>query len=256
MGLDWLPRAPRKDNVREDVYKACEQMLDEKEKEVEALMKTLKDTGQGDVANKLYSAISDYKGYQQKYHDMTVSKAEVMEIPKVGYDDEATKFILKHRKSQVAEAKKRKKAGGFVKPEWAEYWGRSEAHVLVDQWGKGIGDLAKTNKGAGAVTGFMLVGADSFRGKCLNGCEFMGELDSYKDMTANEMKVFADTLEEQGKAYAKEHKHDWEKVGKSDNCEETDDEVDKQKYSIWIAYQAIQWLRFWASHGFSMHAWY
>lgn len=263
MGLDWIPIAPKKNEVPEEVYAAAQQLLKEAEDRETAIEeKLLKALGieqrnyngpEKDLVWQYRSAMRDAQERKQRLAEMTVQKADVLSIPRVGRDNVATEFMKKHIENIHCELAVLKQKGEEPRnPCWAEFWGRPVATVLAEQWLEPVADVAKS-EGFGAVTGMMLVGSESFRGKCLNACAFAEDLSdrAYEDMTPTQMLEFADDLEARGMEFAKKKKLNWEEVGNSNEDHKGDD-----KYSIWIAYQAIKWLRFWAGKGFSLHAWY
>lgn len=262
MGLDWIPIAPKKDEVPQDVYEAAQKLLKDAEAEEDRLAGELReklgikaDFNERDLVYCYYSAVADIKKLQQTLSEMTVQKADILNIPLVGRDKAATEFMVKHIEKQHEEiAELQRKNEKPHNPRWAEYWSRPVSIILAEQWLEPVADVAESD-GLGAVTGMMLVGADSFRGKCLNYCSFADEIgmSAYEDMTPTQMLEFAQRLEERGNEFAKEKRLNWEKIGNSKGGFKDDEE---DKYSIWIAYQAIKWLRFWGGHGFSLHAWY
>lgn len=261
MGLDWIPVPPRRKEVPASVYNAGKTLLAEREKEVDELEKQIrikmgvdpeKVNYNEDIVFKLRLASDSQRETERKLGEMRVSKVEVLDIPKIGHDKEATDFIKRIIDERAKEIEEESKKGRSSNPAYVKYWTRNKDKILFDEWDKPVSDLIPKKRGLGAVTGMIMVGPDSFRGKALGSCSFMpSDCNAYEDMTPKEMIKFALSLEKAGKEFAEEKKMDWEKIGTADKETENDDE-----YSIWIAYQAINWLRFWANNNFSLHAWY
>lgn len=253
--LDWVLKIPPKDNVPPEVYAAAKDAHKKADEEVERLREEIKKhlpKDKGYLAREFHSAVRDEHRWSDTLREMQKDKCEILRIPRVGRDAEATAFIINLRKERVKEIEESRTEGGLQRPGYPDLWTQPEAIVLAHEWGKGVPDLAPESNGLGAVTGAVLVGADAFRGKCLDGCGWIDPGRAYHDFTPREMLSYAEDIERDTITHAKDS--GWEKYL---NEEPIQDESDSDaKWNVWIAMRAAEWLRFWAGHGFGVHAWF
>lgn len=181
---------------------------------------------------------------------LEISPCEVLDCPRVGIDQEATDFVTEqYRKAE--------------RPAFFEGYPTLESWLTANR-SKYVPDLAKNREGLGRITG-MLTGPESFRGKVIGYAEkIIGQElaeQAYQDMDPEEMKSYADALEQKVRDWRDENEtaidYYMDKIGGCVNDGPYEDpEMRDLLDSAWDCENAVIWLRFWAGHGFSMHAWY
>lgn len=199
---------------------------------------------------------------------LEISPCAVLGCPRVGFDQEATDFVTKAY-------------GEFEFPETLEAYPTLESWLKANH-GKYVPELSKNPGGFGKARG-VAAGPESFRGKIVGyAMDIVGDSlaeRAYQDMDPDEMAVYADAIEERVNEWEQENEKEIEYFTKEGPTGETQFQKDrvanfpKKSQQEWGAAldrrqevyglvnlagncrDAVTWLRFWAKHGFSMHAW-
>lgn len=182
-------------------------------------------------------------------NDLEISPYAVLGCPRVGIDDDATKYVVDmyndpdgHRVRDV-----------YPTLEIA----------LAKMHGKYIAELAKNTEGIGRITG-MLTGPESFRGKIVAYArDIIGDNladRAYQDMDPDDMEDYADALAEAVESWRNDNEEKinlyMDLIGRLETDHSADPDVGQAIDTCHDIGHAVTWLRFWAKHEFSMHAWY
>ena len=260
MGLDWILKSKIIEGKEEEHAKARKKRLEARDKYYE------QDALGADklVLSELKEALDRL---EDEENELEISPYAVLGCLRVGVDQEATDYLSEQYKL-LAEQR------AF----FATY--PTVESFLKANHGKYVADLAKNREGLGRITG-LLTGAESFRGKVIGYAEeIIGNglaEQAYKDMDPDEMESYADDIEEAVKNWEQENEEDikyftvesptnetqFERDRRNEEKSAYGPEIDQRRHKIeeLVALAedcrgAVIWLRFWAKHGFSMHAWY
>lgn len=200
---------------------------------------------------------------EEEEHALEVSPYVVLGCPRIGVDPEATE----HAKAQYLE---------HQGVEFQRDFPTLDAWILASH-GKYVPELAKHQDGLGRITG-ILAGPESFRGKVIG---YAGPLigdalaeRAYQDMNPDEMRAYADEIEEKVNAWEAENQGDITYYTAQGPTGETQFQIDRRhgtalsrevsdrRFEVQdlLAHaedcrDAVTWLRFWARNGFSLVAW-
>lgn len=257
MGLDWVLKSKIIEGKEEEHAEI-------RKKRLEARDKYYEQDALGADKLVLMELKETLHRLENEENALEISPCAVLGCPRVGTDQEATDFVTEQ----------------YNKIERPEFF---EAYPTLESWlkanhGKYVADLAKNREGFGRITG-MLTGPESFRGKVIGYAqEIIGNRlaeQAYEDMDPDEMESYADALEEAVKNWEQENEKEITYYTVAGPTNETQYQIDKTwgraiepKFTArWREVEelvesaedcraAVTWLRFWAKHGFSMHAWY
>jgi hypothetical protein len=204
--------------------------------------------------------VHDYQNFMDAHPDLrdalvnvrderekvTLSPFAVLDCPRVGIDVDATKWAL-DLYSEIAKRPDAPTLEDFLKQEQGKY----------------VPALAKNKAGLGKVTG-IACGPESFRGKIIGYAqEVIGDAlaeRAYQDMDPDEMEDYAKELESAVEDWRNDNETAidlyMDQIGHIDTDHMADPDI---RYRLDVCddvADAVTWLRFWAGHGFSMHAWY
>jgi hypothetical protein len=243
MGLDWVLKS-------KIIAGKEEEHAEVRKKRLEARDKYYEQDALG--ADKL--VLSELKEtldrLEDKENELEINPFAVLDCPRVGIDPEATAYVVK----QYSE---------YGRPEFLERYPTLESWLKANH-GKYVPELAKNKDGLGKITG-IVTGPESFRGKVIGYAEkIIGQKlaeQAYQDMDPEEMESYANALEQKVQDWRDENEtaidYYMDKIGGCVNDGPYEDpEMRDLLDSTWDCENAVTWLRFWAKHGFSMHAWY
>jgi hypothetical protein len=206
-------------------------------------------------------SVKDYQAFLAAYPDLwdelvrvraakdkvTLSHYAVLDCPRIGIDPEATEWARQFYSDVFARRPNAPTLEAF----------------LAEEHGKYVPDLAKNPEGLGKVTGIG-AGPESFRGKIIGYADaVIGEQlahRAYQDMDPDEMEDYADELEAAVEGWRNENEEKINRymdlIGRLETDHKADSDVGEALDICDDVANAVTWLRFWAGHGFSMHAWY
>lgn len=261
MGLDWVLKSKVIEGKEEEHAEARKRRLEARDRLYEQIKLG---------ADKLI--LMELEEVRDRLEDeenaLEISPCAVLGCPRVGFDQEATDFVTQAYSE-------------FEQPESLEAYPTLESWLKANH-GKYVPELAKNSDGFGKVTG-IASGPESFRGKVVGyAMDLVGDNlaeRAYQDMDPDEMAVYADALEAKVNAWEQENEKEIEYFTEEGPTGETQFQKDrvanfpKKSQQEWGAAldrrqevyglvnlagncrDAVTWLRFWAKHGFSMHAW-
>lgn len=243
MGLDWVLKSKIIAGKEEAHAEARKRRLDARDRyyEQDAL-----------GADKLVLAElkETLERLEDEENELEISPCAALDCPRVGIDQEATDYVTEAYRS-------------VERPAFLEVYPTLESWLKANH-GKYVPELAKNKEGLGRVTG-MLTGPESFRGKVVGYSEgVIGRKlaeEAYEDKDPEEMDAYADALEAAIKTWREENEaainYHMDKIGGPVNDGPyRDTELENLLDIASDCENAVIWLRFWAKHGFSMHAWY
>lgn len=206
-----------------------------------------------ELVNKQYNDAADEKaeeGAEKRLDEISESAYAVIGSPRVGIDEEATRWFkekiyepnYERAKEEQARVVKTENTWDRRNVEFIAHWLRPFEEVLKDSTGNWVPDLAKSKEGHATITGMMTSPID-FRGKVIGRLDWLSEHsqnEAYEDHSAEDAILYADRLEEELNEHLK---------AKPDALK---DEESDARY----VRDAVSWLRFWGKNGFGFHAWY
>ena len=253
MGLDWVLKAKAAEG-QEAEFNRLREEINRIDEALSAKWREWTETQAKEV--------HDYQNFMDAHPDLrdelkkaqvakdkvTHSPYAVLECPRIGIDLDATEWALKFYSDVFSKRADAPNLEVFLKEEQGKY----------------VPDLAKNPAGLGKVTG-IACGPESFRGKIIGYADaVIGEQlahRAYQDMDPDEMEDYANQLEAAVEDWRNRNEtaidYYMDKIGGcvSDGPYE-DPKMRDLLDSAWDCEHAVTWLRFWAGHGFSMHAWY
>lgn len=251
MGLDWVLRAKAVDG-KETEYRMLQDQVGRLNDRLAAKWQEAYQMGNAD-----YDAFLDANPelaleLQQLVVEkdrITISPYAVLECPRVGIDEEATKWAREFY-AWLQE-------GGRLTEE------ETEEAFLTAEHGKYVPELAKNREGIGKIIG-IASGPESFRGKVIGyAADIIGQelaQKAYEDMDPDEMQDYANALEAGVAGWREDNEAEIEDYlslsGNPDTKDKANRDIGYALATCEAVLSAVVWLRFWAKHGFSMQAWY
>jgi hypothetical protein len=253
MGLDWVLKAKAVEGQEAEFNRLRDESL-----RIDGI---LSDKWREWVSAQEDKSVQDYQAFLDAYPDLrdellkvrtakdkvTHSPYAVLDCPRIGIDPEATEWAFKFYSDVFSKRADAPSLEVFLKEEQGKY----------------VPDLAKNPEGLGKVTG-IACGPESFRGKIIGYADaVIGEQlahRAYQDMDPDEMEDYADELEAAVKDWRSENEEKINRymdlIGRLETDHKADTDVGEALDICDDVTNAVTWLRFWAGHGFSMHAWY
>lgn len=265
MGLDWCLRD------KPAAGKAAEFV---------AIRAQLEDCEDSDEINKLRAELEQ----------VSTTPAATLGAPRIGIDEKATEWFRKQYEEAHAHVTG-PEAAEIPNRHFVKFWSQPWEKVLEHEHGKYVIDLVDYNKST--VTGFMLVGPTSFRGKVIGYSECLtDELkhEAYEDHTAEEaidygqrmqnrlvmhfretylefkdwaigdMQAEIGRLRKEGQRIREESdfvpEHPWDSHRDVAAWEEALPAHSKALLSAAYDFDGAAWLIFWGERGHGFHAWY
>lgn len=174
-----------------------------------------------------------------------VSPFEIIGCPRIGIDEEATRWFRERLYAPNHDAASRNPKPAKGNKLFVAHWERPFDEVLKDHYGKWVPTMAEKKEGFAEVGG-ILTSAVDFRGQVVGGAgELVGEepaCEAYENHTAEGCLDYARRLRDALGVY----------VGKHPVAQSAPPIVE----AIQDLRSAARWLQYWGRRGFGYEAWY